>query len=149
MPDENIQNESVPAARDKGQGLVEFGRERIARQLSEASKVVRDSCEKLDPDTGISRVAGRVAERLEGAGDYIASAEPKQLAQDARQFAHRQPEVFLGGTFFAGLMLGRFLRSHPPGQSTTPDKFIGFSPPEKPGEPSSEVPLSEEVSHGG
>ena len=40
-----------------------------------------------------------------------------EILRDAREMARRRPEVFAGGLFVAGLMLGRFLRSSAPEES--------------------------------
>src|ERR1043165_2839455 len=99
---------------EKAQGLIEYGREQIAQQFSQVSDLVRDACGRLEPGTAVSKIAGQISDSLTGAGKYISSADPARVAGDAREFAHRRPEVFLGGAFLGGLMLGRFLRSQPP-----------------------------------
>jgi hypothetical protein len=99
---------------DAPQGLLDFGKERISQQFNEASDVVRRATEGLDQNTGLCRIAERAADTLAGAGKYIASADPRSIVRDTNNFAHKQPELFLGSAFLGGLMLGRFLRSRPP-----------------------------------
>ena len=99
------------------QSLLDFSKERISHQLDQASEVVRKACEGLDHEGGVGRLADRAAAMLADAGKYAAGAEPRHIVRDTNDFAHRQPEVFLGGAFLSGLLLGRFLRSRPPGHA--------------------------------
>jgi hypothetical protein len=48
-----------------------------------------------------------------GAG-YLDSREVGEILRDARDVARRRPELLVGTLFFAGLLLGRFLRSSAP-----------------------------------
>lgn len=122
MTDGGIANSGQSA-----QGILEMGRCRLVDQLAEVSEAVRDTGSKLGPDTAVSRITGQVAESLQRAGDYIGSAEPRALAHDVNGVARKQPELFLGGAFVAGLLLGRFLRAQPVddagGMSSGADEF--------------------------
>ena len=42
---------------------------------------------------------------------YLRERDLEGLLEDVEQFARRRPEVFLAGTFLAGLLLARFLKS--------------------------------------
>ena len=111
------------------QSLLDFSKERISQQLDQASDFVRRASEGLDHEGSVGQLADRAAAMLTDAGRYAAGADPRHIIRDTNDFAHRQPEVFLGGAFLSGLLLGRFLRSRPPGhKGDTPVSPMGFHP---------------------
>ena len=59
-----------------------------------------------------------MANKLTGSYDAVAQISRRQLnglVRDAETFARRRPDVFLGVSFLAGLLLARFLKAsnHP------------------------------------
>lgn len=113
-----MESTQTGSGRDAGdqrkQGFIAYGKEQLSKQLGDASDFVRKAADGLDQNTGVCRIADRAVETMSSAAKYITTAEPRGVLRDANQFARRQPEMFLGGAFLGGLMLGRFLRSRPP-----------------------------------
>jgi hypothetical protein len=60
---------------------------------------------------------GRLADGVERTAAYLDRKDVNEILHDAREMARRRPELFAGGLFIAGLMLGRFLRSSVPEES--------------------------------
>jgi len=99
-------------ARGQVEGLVAQQKDRMADQLGHLAGALRDAGSKLDEkDVGIVRYAGRAADQVERVSGYLREHQLGDVIRDAEAFARRRPEVFLGGTFLAGLVLARFLKA--------------------------------------
>ncbi len=97
---------------------VEQGKGRIASEISAMGGALREAAGKLeDRDSGIGRYASMAADQIESLGDFVRDADPNEMLMGVQRFARRRPELFLGGAIIAGLLLGRFLRSHEPRRS--------------------------------
>ncbi len=99
-------------ARDEASRVVEERKERGVRSLESLSATLRDSAGRLRTEQSLfSDYADSAADRAEHLARYLRESDPEKLLQDAERFARRRPEVFVGGMFVAGLLLGRFLKS--------------------------------------
>jgi hypothetical protein len=113
-------------ARDHMQKLVGRQKERAAQRLGTVAEALREAGRKLqDGDGGNSGSAGdggqsilhlsdRAARQVDRLSGYLRDKELRDFVRDTENFARRRPELFLGGTFLAGLMLARFLKSSAP-----------------------------------
>ncbi len=97
-------------------GIVEQGKKQVAQRMNAVSEAVRHTEECLREGEGeaLGPVAERIAETIGQAGRYIDQADPRTMLRDVNSLARRHPEIFLGGAVLAGVILGRFLRAHPP-----------------------------------
>jgi hypothetical protein len=66
---------------------------------------------KLQAAAGIHRFADTVAEKIEDAGRYLGENDIEDIAADVATLARRHPVAFVAGSFAAGLLLARFLKS--------------------------------------
>jgi hypothetical protein len=100
-------------AKDHVQGLVAQQKDRVAGQLDSLAGALRDTSHKLDEKdgNGLGQYATRAAEKVDRASKYLRNHELGDVIRDAETFARRRPDVFLGGTFLAGLLLARFLKA--------------------------------------
>lgn len=78
----------------------------VAQALHEASETLR-----RDEREQLGRYTEQAAERVERLGDYLENRELDALFRDVQSMARRRPELFIGGCYFTGLLVGRFLRS--------------------------------------
>lgn len=78
----------------------------VARALHEASETLRG-----DERQQLGRYTEQAAQRVERMGDYLENRELDALFRDVRSMARRRPELFIGGCYFTGLLVGRFLKS--------------------------------------
>ena len=101
-------------------GLFDMERDQACDRLNDVSAVVREAVQKLGGESVASRLAAKLADSIDRAGEYVQTAEPRDLVRDTQEFARRRPETFLAGAFLAGAAVGRFLRSHPDEGSDTP-----------------------------
>jgi len=106
-------------ARGQVQGLVTQQKARVADQLGSLAGALRDTGNQLgqklaetdNKGLDLGRYAGQAADRVEGISNYLRDRELGDVIRDAETFARRRPDVFLGGTFLAGLLLARFLKA--------------------------------------
>jgi hypothetical protein len=106
-------------ARDQVQGLVTQQKTRVADQLGSLAGVLRDTGNQLGQKLGDKPVdsldlggyAGKAADQVDRLSHYLRDRELGDVVRDAETFARRRPELFLGGTFIAGLLLARFLKA--------------------------------------
>jgi gas vesicle protein len=107
-------------ARSQVQGLVTQQKDRVADQLGSLAGALRDTGNQLGQkladkpgsnNLDLGRYAGQAAERVDRISNYLRGHELGDVIRDAETFARRRPDVFLGGTFLAGLLLARFLKA--------------------------------------
>lgn len=106
-------------ARDHVQELVERQKDEAADRLGGLAGALREAAHKLqegEQGGDFGRYADRAAEQVERFSGYLRDNDLRGFMRDTKTFARRRPDVFLGGTFLAGLMLARFLKSSAPDQ---------------------------------
>jgi hypothetical protein len=104
-------------ARDHVQELVERQKDQAAERLGGLAGALREAANKLqegDQGGNFGQYANRAAEQVERLSGYLRDSDLRGFVRDTESFARRRPEVFLGGTLLAGLMLARFLKSSAP-----------------------------------
>jgi hypothetical protein len=81
--------------------------------LSVIAGAVRRTTEQLrnEQHDGIAEYVDRAADQIEHFSAGLRDKDVNELLQDARQFARRQPALFIGGSFAVGLLTARFLKS--------------------------------------
>jgi hypothetical protein len=107
-------------ARDQVQELVERQKDQAAERLGGLAGALREAANKLqegDQGANFGQYADRAAEQVERLSGYLRDSDLRGFVRDTESFARRRPEVFLGGTLLAGLMLARFLKSSAPERS--------------------------------
>ncbi len=83
---------------------------RSAGELGTAAKALRATSEMLDGNLA-SPLVEKAADQLDKASQFLQGASPNQILQSVETFARKEPLLFLGGAFVAGLAAGRFLKS--------------------------------------
>jgi hypothetical protein len=103
----------VGQAREQVQGLVSQQKDKMVNQLGSLAGVLRDTGNRLNEQegAGLGSYAGRAADQVDRISNYLRDRELTDVIRDAETFARRRPDVFLGGTFLAGLILARFLKA--------------------------------------
>lgn len=91
-------------------------------QLAQGLSTVADNLRQVDKNlqnadqaTPFVNVTGKytnsLAGQIEQVADYLDKKDLGDMAHDVQDFARRNPVVFLGGAFAAGILLARFLKS--------------------------------------
>jgi hypothetical protein len=113
-------SEVAGQAKDHVQGLVSEQKDRFAGQLGSLAGALRDAGHNLDEKDGkgLGQYANRAADTVDRASKYLRDHQLGDVIRDAETFARRRPDVFLGGTFLAGLLLARFLKASGGNQDT-------------------------------
>jgi hypothetical protein len=83
----------------------------VAAALRESSQPLRDNNHAMLAD-----YAGKAADQLEQFSTRFRERDLTELMDDAKRFARRQPALFVGAAFAAGVLAARFLKSSPDGQ---------------------------------
>jgi two-component sensor histidine kinase len=95
--------------------LVDERKDQAADRLGSLAEALRETGENLDQGRPVFSpyvdIAARQVERL---SRYLRENDLRRFLLDTETFARRRPEVFLGGSLIAGLMLARFLKASRP-----------------------------------
>jgi hypothetical protein len=83
----------------------------VAAALRQSSQPLRDNNQVMLAD-----YAGKAADQLEQFSARVRDRDLTGLMDDVNRFARRQPALFVGAAFAAGVLAGRFLKSSPEGQ---------------------------------
>jgi hypothetical protein len=100
--------------------------------VADATRQVAQTLRERD-DAMIARYTDTVADQVEELVQYVQDLEPGKVLRDLEGIARRQPVLFYGGMFLAGVAISRFLiasvrssnGSHPvsAGRSTPSDEL--------------------------
>ena len=78
----------------------------------------------------VAQYVERAAEQLDRFSSHLREREVTDLLDDAGRFARRQPALFIGAAFAAGVIAARFLKSSAENQQTTTRSWQQFGTPE-------------------
>jgi hypothetical protein len=97
---------------------VDTQRETAAQGIGSIAQALRQTSRQMsDQDQlGMTSYIDQAADQVERLSSYLQSNDINRLVGDVERFARRQPAVFLGGMFLAGLLGARFLKSSSPNQ---------------------------------
>lgn len=100
-------------AGDRARGLVTQGLERSSEALASVGRMVGDTATGLDERLGndYGDYARRAASAIENAANSIASKDPEELIDDARNFVRNSPGVALAGAAVVGFVVARLVKS--------------------------------------
>ena len=110
-------------ARDHVETLVDQQSNQAADRLGSLAQALREAGNKLNENQqagDFGQYAGRAAQQVERLSKYLREGDLRGFVRDTESFARRRPEVFLGGTLVAGLMLARFLKASSPTPTPRP-----------------------------
>jgi len=80
----------------------------VATALRQTSQPLRDNNQAMLAD-----YAGKAADQLEQFSTRFRERDLNELMDDAKRFARRQPALFVGAAFAAGVLAARSLKSSP------------------------------------
>lgn len=104
-------------ARDQVQQIVTQQKDQVAERLGGLAGVLHDTANRLREDERSGPFGGyadQVANQVDRLSTYLRDNDLRGFVRDTEGFARRRPDLFLGGTFLAGLMLARFLKASSP-----------------------------------
>lgn len=105
--------ETAEQVKQQGQQMMRQQKEQLVQRLHHCSAASRKAAEQLrtDDDPMLAGYAEAIADQLDRGSDYIRNRDGREMIRDVGDLARRQPEMFFGGMFIAGLCLARFLKS--------------------------------------
>ena len=98
-------------AREQVNDRIDARKDRAVETMTGVAGAIRETSEKLDGMGPLGDVAGRAAEGIERLARFFEGRQVTDLVRDVERFARREPAIFLGAAFVAGLIGGRFLKS--------------------------------------
>jgi len=100
-------------AKSQVNDLVAQGRDQTSRRLSSFASALSDVAQKLEQEdtSGFGGLARRAGEQAERDARYLKERDLGDLVRDTETFARRHPDLFLGGSLIAGVLVARFLKS--------------------------------------
>jgi len=100
-------------ARKTAESGLASGKERAAKELDHVAQAIRKTGQELRVQDGatLTPYLDRAARGVDSMAEYLHTHKLQQVLGDVEQFARREPALFLGGAFVAGLIGGRFLKS--------------------------------------
>lgn len=107
-------SQAAGQAGDFVSSMVTRQKDQAADRLGGMANTLRDVGSRLqnEADAGpIGEYASKAAEQIDRLSHYLRDRDLNTFFRDSETFARRHPDVFLGGTFLAGLLLARFLKS--------------------------------------
>lgn len=112
-------------AQQEAKSVVTDRKQQAVEELSSISEAFRNSSQQLreqQKDT-VATYTDKAAEQIERFSSYLGDKSVNELLEDVQEFAHRQPEIFLGGAFALGLMAARFMKSSGTRNSSTQPRY--------------------------
>ena len=105
--------ELVEQVKHEGEEFLSERKSLVAGQLTHISGAIRRAADKLhDTDSKfIADYVDRAADKVDDVGRYIDEHDLRDVMEDVGGVARRQPLLFAGGMFLAGLAAARFLKA--------------------------------------
>lgn len=136
----------VGRGKERVRTTVDDGKLRVARTLSSVAGSLKDSSSQMQGGeaAAVGDVVGRVADQIDRAANYLERSEVEEIVSGVERFARRNPALFLGAAFAAGVLGARFLKSSRSRVVATgsPDATAGFVEREVPTSPVGSADLS-------
>jgi ElaB/YqjD/DUF883 family membrane-anchored ribosome-binding protein len=103
----------IDRVRDRASSQISDQKDRATDSLTRLAQAVRQSTQSLrDNQQGaVAQYVDRAADRIEQFSTTLRERDLNDLMRDAERFARRQPAVFIGAAFAAGVLAARFLKS--------------------------------------
>ena len=107
------QGSGTEDARERVRQGAEQGKNRVEETLSDVAEVTRSAADDLEQrgDAQLADLARQAATQFSSFADRLQSRNADELISDARQLAHSNPALFIGGSVGIGFALSRLFRS--------------------------------------
>lgn len=98
---------------ERATGALAGRQEAAIAQLGSVAHAFRQTGQELRErdQAGIAGYLDRATGQVERLADFLRNRDARELVGEAERFARREPTLFLGGMFAAGLLAARFLKS--------------------------------------
>lgn len=119
----DVQAKAASMAGEAKQQVSEEARSTLSNQKAEAVHELHGVAEALrmtgsqlreQDQTMVAQYSNKIADQVDRVSGYLEARSLDEVIHEAKAFARRQPEIFLGGAFTIGLLATRFLKSSSP-----------------------------------
>jgi hypothetical protein len=109
---------------EQARSVAERGKQKVVERAQDVSAALRHASEGLrsDDQAELAGYTTSVADKLEQLTSALKDRDLASVITDVTRFAKRQPALFLGGAFSAGLLAARFLKSSSQGAPESHDR---------------------------
>ena len=117
--------EIIRETKSRARRLFSEQRNAVAREVEGFAKAFRDtgrSLEVRDFDAA-AQYSAELATEVERFAEYIREKDMAEIIDSVEDFGRRQPTLFYGSMFAAGLLLARFLKSSSPQPNEASDSY--------------------------
>jgi hypothetical protein len=103
----------VGTVRERATAQLNTQKDRATDGLGTIAQAVRQTTGKLreDQQDMVAQYVEKAADQIERLSNNLREKDVSELLADAQRLARRQPALFIGGSFAAGLLAARFLKS--------------------------------------
>jgi hypothetical protein len=121
-----IANEAAGQAKEVAENQISVRKDKALDTLGNVARALRETSGRLgsEKETAATDYVMRAADGVDRVAQYLRSRDLSRVVEDVESFARREPAIFLGGAFVAGLIGSRFLKS-----SRTPAERPSGDPP--------------------
>ena len=115
-------SETATRAKDEAQRFASETKEQTAARIGGYSNSLHESAKSFEQqDPNIAWAAHQLADKVQGAADYIRTSDLNDLRNDVETWARRHPLAFFGGLFVGGLVIGNLLKARQPNRYESED----------------------------
>ncbi len=110
-------SEVAHKAEEQAKSALASQKSQAAQELQSVAQAFRKTSEQLRQEqqgnvtSTVAHYADSLANQVDRFSEQIRQKNIDELMHDAQDLARRQPAIFLGGAFAAGILLGRFFKS--------------------------------------
>lgn len=109
-------SEALNQVKDQAGSAVESQKRIAAERIGAVGDAIRQTAQCFagsedDQPAFVGRLAEQAADKVDEISDYVREHDLKELVGGFENWARRNPVLFLGGSFIAGLLVARFLKS--------------------------------------
>ena len=99
--------------REHSQTVIDEQKSKVAAEIQHFGAAVRSAADRLNDDqsTALARYADTAAESIDGIAQYVEELELTDLAREVERFARQRPGLLVGGLFFVGMGVARFIKA--------------------------------------
>lgn len=99
-------------AKERSTSFIERGKGFAAERLEVTAKTFQEMAEAFRGETpALSRYVDQIADKIEGASQYLRDKELREIIHETEHFIKNQPALMFGAAFAIGVITARFLKS--------------------------------------
>ncbi len=118
------------AAQDQASNFLGEQKGVAAERIGGVAQALRSAGQELSEhdERRLAQYTDSLAGQLDNFSNTLHDRDIGSLVEDAKQLAHRQPEIFVAGALAAGFVLGRFFKSSRRSSRSYQDAYREFDP---------------------